>query len=209
MSPVLNAFIAQATNKQLLVVSLCFYTFQTLWGLTLSVGFIEMGYSVFSFIGIYILAQTLRRYDYILNNINLCVIIFMICCIVNFIIYYISSKFGLFYIRDMVKAYINPFVIIQAVTLFKIALLIPTIPFYKSRIFNWMSKSCFAVYLIHVGTPFALQKFATILSYINNNYNGIGYFALVFIFLIAIYIFAVIIDFPRRFFWDKLFPQKK
>lgn len=122
LSPILNSFVEATSTKRLCIVTLSFFVFQTLWGLTLSVDFITMGYSAFSFIGIYLLAQTLRRITISYDR-RVWVIIFIFCSIVDFLIYYISSKMGLIYIRDMIVAYINPLVIIQAVALFYIVVL--------------------------------------------------------------------------------------
>lgn len=203
LSPILNSFVEAASTKRLCIVTLSFFVFQTLWGLTLSVDFITMGYSAFSFIGIYLLAQTLRRITISYDR-RVWVIIFIFCSIVDFLIYYISSKMGLIYIRDMVVAYINPLVIIQAVALFYIVVLNHD---SKNKYINYFAKSCFGVYLFHVGTPFALDTFKNVMTDVYANYNGIIYFAHVLYVIVLVYITAIIMDLPRRYLWDKVFSK--
>lgn len=200
LSPILNSFVKNASNKQLFSVTYAFFVFQTLWGLTLSVGFILMGYSVFSFIGIYLLAQTIKRYNIVCNR-KICIVIFILCSLFNFVIYYITSKIGIYYVRDMVVAYINPLVIIQALALFYFARLTPPC---NNQYINVLSSSCFAVYLLHVGTPFAIESFKKVMLFINAQYFGIKYILVVSFTLLTIYTLAIIIDQPRRWLWLKL-----
>lgn len=62
LSPILNCFCEKATEKQFVIFLTGFYIFQTLYGLLDAVTFINGGYSTFSFIGLYILAQYIKRY---------------------------------------------------------------------------------------------------------------------------------------------------
>lgn len=60
LSPILNSFARSATLKQHCVVLIAFYIFQTIFGITNAAQFIDFGYSTFSFIGLYLLANLLR-----------------------------------------------------------------------------------------------------------------------------------------------------
>lgn len=120
LSPVLNSFAQNATNRQLAIVTLAFFAFQTLWGLSSSVSFIVMGYSAFSFIGIYLLAQTIKRFN-ITGKRSHWAAVFILCTSADFIIYYVSTKIGLLFIPPLTVVYINPLVILSAVALFQVA----------------------------------------------------------------------------------------
>ena len=63
ISPILNNFINQASRKNFLKVVLAFYIFQTYCWLGNSAPFLTEGYSTFSFIGLYLLASYLKRYQ--------------------------------------------------------------------------------------------------------------------------------------------------
>ena len=61
LAPILNAYVRQATLRQLGIFLIIFYAFQTIWGWTNSAPFVQLGYSAFSFIGLYILASYLSK----------------------------------------------------------------------------------------------------------------------------------------------------
>jgi surface polysaccharide O-acyltransferase-like enzyme len=63
LSPILNTFIENTTEKQLRWTIIYFYIFQTLYGwFPGGAQFFEYGYSTMSFIGLYLLARYLRLY---------------------------------------------------------------------------------------------------------------------------------------------------
>lgn len=198
LSPVLNSFAQNATNRQLAIVTLAFFAFQTLWGLSSSVSFIVMGYSAFSFIGIYLLAQTIKRFN-ITGKRSHWAAAFILCTSADFIIYYVSTKIGLLFIPPLTVVYINPLVILSAVALFQVARLAPP---SNNQTINSLAKSCFAVYLLHLGTPFAFDRFKELLEYINIQYYGLTFFAVNALIIFCIYAGAIIIDQPRRWLWS-------
>lgn len=67
ISPILNRFIENTNRKELERILLLFYLFQTVYGfLTDAAFFFEWGLSLTSFVGLYLLAQYVRKYHY--NN---------------------------------------------------------------------------------------------------------------------------------------------
>ncbi len=62
LAPVLNFFVENSSKKQLGLLLISFYTFQTIYGLSGAAKFIDHGYSTFSFIGLYLLAQYVKLY---------------------------------------------------------------------------------------------------------------------------------------------------
>ena len=116
LSPVLNAFINSSSIRQHGVITLVFLAFEVIFGDTLSVSFIVMGYSTFSFIGLYLLAAFLRR---IKDKFTIrgCLTISLICVVTNTIIYAVADLFRFIAVRDLVFNYINPLVIIEAASI--------------------------------------------------------------------------------------------
>ena len=114
LSPVLNAFINSSSIRQHGVITLVFLAFEVIFGDTLSVSFIVMGYSTFSFIGLYLLAAFLRR---IKDKFTIrgCLTISLICVVT--IIYAVADLFRFIAVRDLVFNYINPLVIIEAASI--------------------------------------------------------------------------------------------
>lgn len=70
IAPILNIFCEKAHKEQVLGFIISFYIFQTVYGLFGGAPFIMSGYSVFSFVGIYISARYIRLYISGSNNPN-------------------------------------------------------------------------------------------------------------------------------------------
>lgn len=64
LSPILNLFAEKSSKRQFGITLASFYIFQTIYGFGFAraTNFIEHGYSTFSFIGIYLLAQYIKHY---------------------------------------------------------------------------------------------------------------------------------------------------
>lgn len=62
LAPILNVFSEKASKKELGIFLVCFYTFQSIYGCSGAATYIASGYSTFSFIGLYLLAQYIKRY---------------------------------------------------------------------------------------------------------------------------------------------------
>lgn len=202
-APILNKFIDSSDEKQLRVIIFWFYLFQTLYGwLFPAAKFIEHGYSVFSFVGLYLLAQYIRRY--LLKRIDatggwVFVLIYVAVVALNTIWGYISKAKGLpFY--DCVFNYTSPLVIIASISLL--------LTFYKmkfqSRFVNWIAASSFAVFLFHGAPALNMIFFKANCVDIYNNFSGTMCLLYMFLFLIAVFICAVLLDQIRIVIWEKL-----
>ncbi len=65
MSPILNRFMAQTNRSELKLILILFFLIQTFYGwLTNGAAFFEYGLSVTSFVGLYLLAQYVRKYKF-------------------------------------------------------------------------------------------------------------------------------------------------
>lgn len=61
LAPILNAYIEKVSLRQLAITVLLFYIFQTIFGCMGHYNFFNLGYSTLSFIGLYMLAQLVRK----------------------------------------------------------------------------------------------------------------------------------------------------
>lgn len=204
IAPMLNSFIEKHSCKYVAKVLVAFFIFEILLGCTSSVKWILGGVTTFSFIGIYVLAALLKKLD-LKYSASFYLIIFFCSVILNTIIFIVSIRIGSVAIRDITLEYINPLVIIGAASLF--------MAFYRmpqpkrnitNRLVLFFANSSFAVYLLHVGTPFALGFYGVLVKYIYNSYLGMLSFVAVVGFIVSVFLFAVIIDQPRKLIWSKV-----
>lgn len=98
ISPVLNAFVDHASKRQFAIVLLSFYAFQFFYGwiFTSATGYIVGGYSVSSFIGLYLLARYINVYDCQFKSLSVLrgwFICLAICCMVT-VLYITPSLFN-------------------------------------------------------------------------------------------------------------------
>lgn len=199
LSPILNIFLDKISNKGLLQFLIVFYVFQTVYGCTNISEFINWGYSTFSFIGLYCLARYVRYC--ISDKYKTVGWILIICIFINSLLFYIScylKKDGFIY----VYSYINPFVIISSCCYL---LIIRRIRMGVSPVFNYLSKSAFAVYLLHA-SPFIFNNYYKPIIqelYYSHHTVILGWIKII-IFILLVFITAICLDLPRRYIWKKI-----
>lgn len=199
LSPILNSFIDKASKTTFRNTLIAFFIFQTIWGWTGSAKFVEFGLSTFSFIGLYLLARYLRLYP--------CKWltswggeIYIVSVLVNAVCFYVTKRIGC---NLSVFCYINPLVIIGAAGLL---VYFNRLRIGYNRTINWTSRSAFSAYLYH-GNPLINDLiFFNVIAYIYNSYSGLPCMALIFIFLVFVFMSAVVLDQPRVWLWNKIVP---
>ena len=197
LAPALNIFSDKASRKQLFWVLVAFFTFQTIYGMTMTAQFIQRGYSTFSFIGLYLLARYMRLYpSRILSRLSLWS--------------YLGSVgvlSVLFYINQMIKspldmyAYINPLIIFSSMGLF---LTFGNIKMRTSPVINTISRSSFAIYLLHYSPVILQPVFLPTARRIFENYSGAGYFGAISLFIIVVSLTAILTDQLRIWLWRRI-----
>lgn len=196
LSPVLNSFLERSDKRKLEIFLVAFFLFQTYFGLLRSAKFIVEGYSTFSFIGLYVLAHYLKNYG---GNLRKWGWLLYLCSIVaNTLLYVLQCKY---YHVLITFNYINPFVIIGAVGLL---LWFSSIRITHNSIINFMSKSCFAVYLLHTNSEIYEPLFLNTVRSIYDSNSGIGCLFMILLFLLIIFAASIICDMPRRAIWEKI-----
>lgn len=201
LSPILNAFINHSSSKQIVTSLVGLYVFQTIFGLTDSSPSIRGGYSTFSFIGLYIFSSYLHKIQNSLSIKRIYALI-IIPLSINFILYNILLAVQADFWANKLILYINPLVIIQAagvILLFSRIRISNRISMY----INYIASSCFAAYLLHAGKQQTFELYYGIAKDIYSYYDGIKYFGAIMLYMIAVYILAIILDQPRKLIWNR------
>lgn len=197
LSPMLNAFLKSASQRQLLGTLIGFYTIQTIWGWKGTAPFFFEGYSTTSFIGLYMLARYVKLYAFQLLK-KFGGIIYIASIVINSILFYAQIKLN---IQIPIYAYLNPFVIAGALGLLIIfaRLEVPT-----NTLINWIASSAFAVFLVHTNPNISYDYFIPFICHIYESYNGILCLLTILLTLICIFLTSIIFDQPRKYLWKFL-----
>lgn len=197
LSPILNSFIDNSTKKQFQQVLLFFFLFQTVfgWFSQYATGFINNGYSVFSFIGLYLIGRYIRLYPNIFTKFNKTTDL-LIC--LALILLNASLSFGVAYLKPDISesinmrifSYISPLVIVCSIYFFLFFTKIKI----QSRFINWVSASSFAVFLTHTHFEIVFRYFKTTIIYIYNSFSPTVFITISLLFLIGVFIFSILID---------------
>lgn len=207
-APILNSYIKETSTRSVWLMLAGFFAFEVIYGNVSALGYISGGYSPFSFIGLYLLAAVLRKSKRKKLSARSAGI-FILCGILNavFISFaLISSKREI--VLPVFTSYTNPLVICGAASLlvaFADMSETKLSRFPWNRIIPWLSSSCFAVYLLHVGTPFAFRLYTSGIKdayYSHTGFVGCLYIAGI---MLGVFFAAILIDKPRIWVWRHLF----
>lgn len=154
LAPVLNQFIKTSSKRIAGFVIGSFLIFQIIYGFTCWDPTLNRGYSTISFLWLYLLARFMNRYNLLEKAKRLNWFEILTCCIIlNSVLSYIVSVYEIDLIS--VFAYNSPIIILQSISFLVI---FSKIQFGVNRLINWISISCFAVYLGHFN-PYVLPLF--------------------------------------------------
>lgn len=201
LAPVLNIFIQYASKKLFTTVLVLFFVFQTIYGWSDAAPFIAQGYSTFSFIGLYLLAQYTRKY--LLKDVTAWGgYIYIFSIVINSLMSYLLLRFG---IPINVWSYVNPVVIIGSLGLLGFFW---KIDLGSSKWINWIAKSSFAVFLLHSNPNIGVPIFKVTILNLYAAYSGIECVAMIFVFLISVFAVAILLDQPRKWLWRYMSRKK-
>lgn len=155
-TPLLNAFVEKTSHKELLWYIIIYYIFFTIDALPYSTGYTASGYSIYSFIGLYLIGRYIRISDFCNSKIFISRgKILMLIIIVTFLITVGALFIAGFFHKGggelqrfplSTFAYNNPLVIIQSILIF---IFFTKLKFH-SKIINWCGTSILALYLLHM-----------------------------------------------------------
>lgn len=208
VSPVLNRFLDATNERELKNILLLFFVFQTLYGwLTNGAFFFEYGCSVTSFVGLYLLAQYVRRFllvrlvrKQIWGGITL---LFVTLTIVLFAIVCVSAKFHVNFVVGKIFAYTSPFVILNALLLLLIFVNIDKKGF-KNLVINKVAMSSFAVFLLHTHPCVFSEYYQKTFIMLYESSPWYVFLLLLLMSSTIIFMAAVLIDQIRILCWNKI-----
>lgn len=194
LAPVLNAFLKSATKRQLEFVLISFFAFQTLYGWYWQANFIQQGYSTFSFIGLYLLANYARNYmkDYYRYG----GVLYVACTLGTVLLCVAYIGYG--GLLDPIS-YASPFVVGGALGLL---LFTVKMKIAYSKVINWIGASSFAVFLLHGAPTIGEPIYKPLMQYLFNDNNGLKCLLLMGAALLGIYFMAILLDQPRKWLWN-------
>lgn len=202
LSPVLNKFSEYTSKEEFRNFLIPYFIMLVIWGSIDWAEEIGMGFSSVSFVGVYLLARYARKYiDFKYGG-----WLFLVC----WLLHSVSYVFLLHNIPFGYKTYDSPFIILGALGL--------VMHFSQLRIggntsvvINYIAKSTFAVYLLHI-YPDVLDRFCNSCKNIYYETSGAVCLMQMALLLLGVYISAIMLDAPRRFIWSgfvKLIRKRK
>lgn len=201
LSPVLNAYVEKATARQFGWLLVGFFAFQFTFGWAFeSTRWLVAGYSLPSFIGLYLLARYMRLHPVKMWKLNrwwdltiyLSIVVFL--TIAMFVIKQNAGRGGALYF------YICPFVILGAVHL----LLFFSKFSFQSRAINWLAISAFGAYLTQSSSFIGGRFYDKIILNWFNNEPRCEFIVYSSVFVIAVFFGSILIDKVRILVWNLL-----
>jgi len=210
ISPMLNAFVEKAGERELRNYLLSFYLFQLIFGLLfLDSGNFKNGISILSLSFVYILGRYLRLFPCKLNQFNYRTDLFiyflmgLVWALVHILCPIDSSSVHFNNVADKFRANSNPVVIVGATYLFLAFSKIKVSSGRLSTTINWFACSCFSIYLFHCN-PITFPFFKDCMWSLFENHSGIIYVLFICFILLCITIACVLIDKARLLLWERL-----
>lgn len=205
LSPVLNAFVEQASKRQFATILLLFYAFQFFYGwiFASSTGYIADGYSISSFIGLYLLARFVKLHGVQIKKMSVfnCLLIYIgICCLVT-VLYVVPSLFNIdiTIVGGRFLSYISPSTIVCS--------LLMIVAFSKlhiqSEFINYVARSSFAVFLLHTN-PNILSYYKDLFVMLHNHLSVGTFWIVSFVVMVGIFAIGIILDQIRIALWKKV-----
>lgn len=203
LSPVLNLFAEKADKRSFSLVLICFFVFQCIYGWTDSAPEFNYGYSVISFVGLYLLARYLRIYPIRqLSNRRktFSSYLFLSLLLALGVWFLVRAGFHTDHTISIAFSYINPIVILSSLALF-FTLVNTEVPYSKT--INWIAASVFSVYIIHIN-GFIFRYFRNTVWYIYSSFPAVIRGLLILLFLVMVYMACILLDKIRIRAWKGL-----
>ncbi len=208
LSPLLNRLIERSPRKRLRNILIGFFALQTaiVWGLNIGNFFIG-GYSLSSFMSLYLLARYIRIYGgkwFTLPRMADLALVLSLPLVIALLAtanYYFEWDFfgdDVKYKTDL-YSYINPLVLVGSVCL----MLFCSKLSFQSKGVNLVAASCLAVYLVHLN-PLVSPYFRVCVQTIHEEFHGMTLAGMIFVLIVGIYAASVLMDQLRIRLWLKL-----
>jgi len=201
LAPLINAFLATSTRRQIETFLLTYFTFQFFYGWVApeAANFAE-GYSTMSFIFLYVLARYVCTYHLALVQRpprSAYLIIFAVIATLQAATFFAATWIG---IKGAWRlyCYTSPTVILMALSL----LLYFSRLSFRSKVVNWFAASSFSVFLLHAA-PNSMEKFfKAAVHYLFDNTTGLACVGSIALFVPTVYVAITLIDQLRTVCWE-------
>ncbi|WP_455516405.1 acyltransferase family protein [Porphyromonas sp.] len=210
LMPILNLYIEKVNQRAFGTFLLVYYFFVCAmeWLGHMSVE-LSHGFSVLSFVGLYLLGRYVRvyggrwcelapRYD---------LLIFLGATLLSALIAFVcNGGIGRALVSGdsalvQLSAYTSPLCIASALSL---VLFFSKLKMGSIRWINWFAASSFSVYLLHE-EYITRDHYMMVLPYISRHYSGITWGLVVVSFLLVLYVAVTLLDQLRQLLWKKVF----
>jgi len=197
LSPVLNAFVETASRQQFAVTLTTLFAFQWVFGWVFeATSWLQSGYSLPSFMCLYLLARYLNRYRPAWTRLSwradlgMYVAVGVLTAVTSFLLKYYFDRGGVLFF------YNSPNVILAATCL----LLFFSKLQFNSRVINWLAVSALAIYLTHSNSYLGKYYDANILRWYETENRGI-FLVHVLLLMGGVLTGSVILDKLRLLVW--------
>lgn len=201
LAPLLNMFAANSTKRQIKLFLTGFFAFEFIYGFVTDSGHYIGGYSMLSFIGLYLLAQYLRRYpgQWQERSGKHFLFLYALTMSASAILFLFMLYLG--HNEGRLTGYISPLVILGSVFL----LMAFSRLSLQSRLVNWMAASCFSIYFIHC-QPLVFPYYKEWFKSLYDHFSGVPYLLLAMLCLLDIGFGCILIDQLRIACWRRILP---
>lgn len=194
LSPLINSFVANSTEKQVGNYILIFYLFSTVYGWFWQSKEFNTGLSAISLLGLYLIGAWLRKSSsrYVTWNRRYDFLGFIACTLVLAILSMVTMRLGM---KSGIYGYLNPLIIIESVFLFQF---FRKTNFGHVRWINFMASSAFAAFLLHCN-PYIGKYYNMAFAKLHEYDCAL---LLVLLYIAAVFVIAVLVDKVRMLIWN-------
>lgn len=204
VAPVLNSFAEHASKREFAGVLAAFFALQMLFGwLAYDYGHFARGYSAMSFVGLYLLAQYVRRHGERIRSLKWWqhLSLYLLFTAIPVAI----STFGIWAKGKELGAtmYSSLLVVGASMSLF---LVFDKVRF-ESKVVNWLASSAFAIYLVHQA-PGAFDLYRKLFSTAYAELHGAWFIPFALATTLVIGVGSILLDKVRIVVWELLLKLK-
>jgi len=202
LAPMLNTFVKHSTKQQLRLFLAGFFTVEFFYGFVADFGCFGGGYSMLSFIGLYLLAQYLRHYPgrWQSHNGKHFLALYALTMLASTLLF-LTPLYLFGYSEGRLISYVSPLVVLGSVFL----LLAFSRFRLQSRFINWMAASCFSIYLAHCH-PLVYPYYKAWFKSLFDHFSSVPYLLLALLCMMGVGLACILIDQVRIACWRGLLP---
>ena len=195
ISPILNSFIESSTPRVYASVLVIFFLMEFIYGWVWNIAAFNNGYTTISFVGLYLLAQFVRRHSRKLLSLGVyqSFLLYVLFSVLPVGIYFLTGH------KLSITAYSSPFVILSSLFFF-LAFKQMKI---SSKVINYLACSALSIYLIHLH-PLICVHFINFMKGAYEALGGVLYMLFVLVFAVCFGLFCMLFDKVRILLWKYL-----